>query len=264
MDINKGNIEEYLLLLLDGELSEADEKAVMAFIESTPEHKALLDEYLLTKFEPETMVFEDKAILLKEEPIVLSFKRKQYYTAWAAAIAVIIGASVFFKMMYEKPTLTEPLITHHSNENTVTDTISRQSLAVKEDNTEEASKTIAKQPVNKKNNTVVEYIAAAPATQRPKVENLNGLPVAGLKMMDVKPDDKAIEAEMIVSNTTNTSLNNVAVNDIDDSESEKSTLFNNLIAQVETLKDKVAEKTKSIHISAVSIQLGNKEFTIGK
>ncbi|KAA5533138.1 hypothetical protein F0919_11345 [Taibaiella lutea] len=264
MDINKGNIEEYLLLLLDGELSKTDEEKVMAFIESSPEYKTLLDEYLLTKLEPETVVFEDKAILLKEEAVVLLFKKKQHYTAWAAAIAVIIVAGIFFQMMHKKTIVTEPLVTYHSSEDIVTDTTSGQSLAIQKNDTKEILKPVTRHPVSKKNITVAKNISTIAVVSVPKVQPLNSLHVAGLKMMDVKPYGKIIAAEIPVENIDNIPVNNTLVSNNDDLESEKSTLFNNLIAQVETLKDKVAEKTKSLRISAVSIQLGNKEFTIGK
>jgi len=264
MDIHKGNIEEYLLLLMDGELNDADEMEVMAFIESSPEHKALLDEYLLTKLETETILFEDKELLLKQEPAVVSFNRKKVYTAWAAAIAILICTGGLFKMLHQKPVLTEPLVMHHSNENTRIDSISKPSLAVKENETEEAVKPVAKHPFNTKHNTVAANTSTIAVVAIPKVESLNSLPVADLKLMEMKPDEPLVASEMIVAAISNTPSGNIIANEDDDPELGRRALLNNLIAQVDVLKDKVAEKTRSIRISAVSIQLGNKEFTIGK
>jgi hypothetical protein len=45
---------------------------------------------------------------------------------------------------------------------------------------------------------------------------------------------------------------------------EKLELFSALIAQVETLKDELQSKSKSLKITTVAIRLGGKEFTIGK
>lgn len=263
MDINSENIDEYLLLLLDGELTEAAEKEVMAIVESSPEYKALLDEYMLTKLDDEAIVFEDKAMLLKPETVMVPMRRESIYTAVAAALAVIICAGVLLKMQYNNPEQAAPLATQHTVEKVITDTASEQPLMVKQDHEEERAQRVVKQTSNKGNKVAAPAnIAMVAVDPRPQAEELNRLPVAGLKMMDINSDQKIIASEITLQSINDTPPDNaVAINDED---TGRRALLNSLVAQFETMKDNMQEKAKSIRISAVSIQLGNKAFTIGK
>ncbi len=61
MEVNKNNIEEQILMYVDGELDTADAKAVLQYIALHPEWQSLLEEYKSLVLQPDTdIVFEGK------------------------------------------------------------------------------------------------------------------------------------------------------------------------------------------------------------
>ncbi len=71
MSINRDNYEEYFILYMDNELSQAERTAVEQFVEENPDLQAELQLFLQTKLPQEEVVFDDKASLLKapETPV---------------------------------------------------------------------------------------------------------------------------------------------------------------------------------------------------
>ncbi len=67
MNIGRHNYEEFFLLYADNELCAADRKAVEIFVAENADLKAELQLILQTVFNADDVVFENKAILLKEE-----------------------------------------------------------------------------------------------------------------------------------------------------------------------------------------------------
>jgi hypothetical protein len=265
MIINKENIEEYLLLLIDGELSAAEEGAVMAFVESHEEYRLMLDAYLDTKLEPEPLVFDGKESLLKEAPQVLPLKRNKPYMVWAAALAVIIGIDFIVKIVTERePSLPATVAVNHTPVVKPT-TSAQQSLAVVQ-----AGKVIEKKPDQanitkaKKVNTVT-VIASNAIIIRPSVDAIEPLPVADYRIANVE-NVPVLAASAIASSTT--PIGEHTIDPETDNKlfgnSEKLDLINALASQVETMKDNVQEKTKGLRIAAIAIRFGNKEYTIGK
>lgn len=64
--VNKDNYEEYMLLYADGELSEAEVKALLAFVDQHPELCGELEAYNSTRLVPDTnIVFANKDSLMK-------------------------------------------------------------------------------------------------------------------------------------------------------------------------------------------------------
>ncbi len=67
MQINRHNYEEFFLLYVDNELSAADRKAVELFVQENTDLKAELNMLQQTVFNADDVVFDNKAVLLKEE-----------------------------------------------------------------------------------------------------------------------------------------------------------------------------------------------------
>ncbi|NOQ26966.1 MAG: hypothetical protein GQ564_16520 [Bacteroidales bacterium] len=65
IDININNYEAYLLDLAEGELSSADEKLLMLFLDKNPEIKAEHDHFELEQVSAENIYFENKSSLKK-------------------------------------------------------------------------------------------------------------------------------------------------------------------------------------------------------
>jgi hypothetical protein len=64
--VNKDNYEEYMLLYADDELSEAETKALFAFVNQHPELRSELDAYSATRLMPDTdIVYAHKEQLMK-------------------------------------------------------------------------------------------------------------------------------------------------------------------------------------------------------
>jgi hypothetical protein len=87
------NYEEYMLLNADGELNEAEQVSLQAFIALNPELQKEYELYSAVRFAPDTtQVYQQKEMLLKEEPQkkTIAFKGWWAYGA-AAGITAIIG-----------------------------------------------------------------------------------------------------------------------------------------------------------------------------
>lgn len=92
--INIENYEEFLCSYVDGELNEAETKALLLFLEAHPELKEELSAFESTKLQPDTtVVFENKKTLLKKEgAMLISFNNWKTLSA-AAGIALLLGFS---------------------------------------------------------------------------------------------------------------------------------------------------------------------------
>ena len=92
--INIENYEEFLCSYVDGELNEAETKALLLFLEAHPELKDELSAFESTKLQPDsTVVFENKKTLLKKEATTLiSFNNWKTLSA-AAGLALLLGFS---------------------------------------------------------------------------------------------------------------------------------------------------------------------------
>jgi hypothetical protein len=265
MTVHKENIEEYLLLLIDGELSAAEEATVMDFIESHSQYQVLLDQYLQTKLEIETFVFEDKASLLKPETNIVPLKRKRTFLPWAAGIAAIISIGTAWKMMYEsKQVVEKPSIALNPIVTPLKDTNNTKNVAAIIPPHKEEKPSV-KPYQQKQNNRIVGTIKIpSPNIMLPDVkrnDSLKPLPIATYNPLEIEDKEEVIAS-------------NIALPAIDDSPEtqhkwsplnpEKLQLLDALVHQIETLKDSVQTKAKTLRITTVAIRFGDRQFTIGK
>jgi hypothetical protein len=91
--VSLSNYEEYMLLHIDGELSEAEDKAFIAFLDMHPELMEELRDYQATMLTPDmSQVFTTKESLLRPEPKgrVISLTSWQRYGAAAGIILLVL------------------------------------------------------------------------------------------------------------------------------------------------------------------------------
>ena len=96
MEINPNNIEEQILLYVDGELSTEEAAGLLQYIGLNPQWRTLLDDYQsLVMPQDDELVFEGKEALLQPEPQVIPFKPASKLTLVrrAAAVALFAGAA---------------------------------------------------------------------------------------------------------------------------------------------------------------------------
>lgn len=95
--VNLENYEEYLLLEADGELNEAEQEALYAFLDEHPELKKELDIYKSVHLVPDNdIVFENKEQLMKREGggMIINFRTRWAYAA-AAAVFIFLFIGIY-------------------------------------------------------------------------------------------------------------------------------------------------------------------------
>ncbi|MFA6060101.1 MAG: hypothetical protein WC756_18000 [Taibaiella sp.] len=271
MNLSNENIEEYLLLLADKELDEAEENEVMAFVEKHVAYKPMLEAYLATRLDStESFIFPDKESLLKPEPMVLPLRKTNVKPLkLVAAVAVLLGMGVAITLMFT----TDPPANHNKGvvaknsviKNTVVppikttkDTtavfaqVSKQSNVIGINN---------KQPkaVNSNVHNTVAY--TAPVKQKEKVP----VQLASASVNEIAVD-AAIQPQAIAM------INETASPEREDSvlpewlpvSNENLQGVNDLVAHIQTLKERIQEKAQTLKNTAFVIRLGDKQISIGK
>lgn len=142
--VNLENYEEYMMLYADGELTQEQEQALLAFVAGHPGLEKELDAYMSTVLQPDTaMIFEGKEALLKQP----GGSKTVWFSGWknytAAACILLAVALLYFNreasLNEEDTTIAETITdTHeHTNEATIQKPVN-----------EEAVKLQPKTPVN--------------------------------------------------------------------------------------------------------------------
>lgn len=89
--VNLENYEEYMMMYADGELNEAETKALMDFVAANPELAKELEAYSATKLVPDTtMVYANKDQLMKTPPAGGRTIGMRTWWMYAAAAAVLL------------------------------------------------------------------------------------------------------------------------------------------------------------------------------
>ncbi|RYD52655.1 MAG: hypothetical protein EOP52_00460 [Sphingobacteriales bacterium] len=93
------NVEEYLLLSLDGELNEAEQAALTTFLEAHPELATLVAEYQDTIVPPPepALLYDAKESLLQPEAVVRN-RMGSRPVWWAAAALLLVAAGTYFTL----------------------------------------------------------------------------------------------------------------------------------------------------------------------
>lgn len=97
MMVNLENYEEYMLLEADGELNEAEKKALYAFLEERPELKKELEAYRAAHLAPDMALrYDDKEGLLRKsnKTGIIRLDRRWIY-AMAAAVLVFLFIGIY-------------------------------------------------------------------------------------------------------------------------------------------------------------------------
>lgn len=95
--VNKENYEEYMLLYADGELSDAEVNALLAFVEAHPELSSELEAYSATRLVPDTtIVYAHKEQLMKSPGGGRTIALGKWWM-YAAAACVLLFAVMFFR-----------------------------------------------------------------------------------------------------------------------------------------------------------------------
>lgn len=103
--VNLENYEEYLILYADGELDEAAETVLMAFIAEHPELKGELAAYEAAHLEPdESLVFGAKESLLRPVPARKVIPLKSWW-AYGAAAGLLVLLGVRLARFTDRPAL---------------------------------------------------------------------------------------------------------------------------------------------------------------
>lgn len=104
MWITRTNYEEYFLLSIDGELDEAAERALQAFLQDHPDLRPQYDLLKNVKLRPdETIVFDSKHALLRPEPSVRRMSLRPYQVLSAAAGLALLLGFVFWWATRQSP-----------------------------------------------------------------------------------------------------------------------------------------------------------------
>lgn len=102
--VNLENYEEYMMMYADGELNEAETKALMDFVAANPELAKELEAYSATKLVPDTtMVYANKDQLMKAPPAGGRTIGMRTWWMYAAAAAVLLFTITIIKQGGDTP-----------------------------------------------------------------------------------------------------------------------------------------------------------------
>lgn len=271
MNLSNENIEEYLLLLADNELNEAEENEVMAFVERHAVFKPMLEAYLATRLDnSEPFIFPDKELLLKTESIVLPLRKSNLKPLKiAAAIAMLLGLGIAIMLMFSTDPINKDkamVIKYKAVNNkiipsaeNIKDTavlvaqVSRQKN-VSEKNNKRQQKTVFTQTQH----TVAQTTMLRREEQAPA--SLASTSVTEISIeAAVQPQTIAMAEEALLPEKEHKSLPEwLPVT------AENLQGVNDLVAHIQVLKESIQEKAQSLKNTAFVIRFGDKQISIGK
>jgi hypothetical protein len=273
MNLTNESIEEYLLLLADNELNEAEEKELLAFVEQHIAYKPMLEAYLATRLDnSESFIYPNKEGLLKPEPVVLPLQRSNIKPLkLAAAVAVLIGVGVAITLMFTRDVpVNQDKITASKNSvmsNTVVPPIKT---------TKDTAALLAQ--VSKQRN-----VTGINNNKRPKTVNSNTHNIVAYTTSSIR------QKQQVPVQLANTSLNELSIDaaiqpqtiamimETPEQEIERKPLpewlpvteenlqgVNDLVTHIQALKESIQEKAQSLKNTAFVIRFGDRQISIGK
>lgn len=276
MKLSNENIEEYILLLADHELGEAEEAEVMSFIEQHAVYQPMLNAYLATRLDPaDGFVFPDKDSLLQPETnITLPLQKRNIKPLrWAAAAAILIGVLVAGSLLFSDREIKDSNDKTLASKDTIRtgpagklNTINPDTILL----TKVMSKIHVTNVVNVRTSKVVRpsqihFAAIAQAT--PKEKEMVPARLEDVALYTV-PTHANADAQLIAI-----AEQQHGISDDNDGKSLPAWLpvnkenlqgLNDLVAHVQQLKERIEEKAQSFKKIAIVFNIGDREISIGK
>ena len=263
------NYEEYLLLHTDGELGEADEKALEAFMTQHPELQHVMEQYMATKLLPDmTMVYEGKEALLKKPTVIALGQWKMYAAAACVAILVVIGL-----WKWNSPTTTNINIVQVNNNN-INIAAPKDTFLTKQD---VINKTIADADImaikQKKQQTLAlqpkahHYAADDHKKTSPEREAFASIGILPVKQLPLKPAmlmPKDLDVSMPASESAGTEPTEKPANALLAKLPIKQEGISEIAEAVNTKIEKVRSIRDNIKNTDLSVRLWNKELFVVK
>ena len=265
------NYEEYLLLHADGELGEADEKALTAFMAEHPELRHEMEQYMATKMLPDMgMVYEGKDALLKKPTTVIALGQWKIYVA-AACVAALIVLGVW---KWNSNDTTNINIVQVTNNN-INITAPKDTVTEKLNNKQEHVADVSPKPETQKITRpslqippkAHHYVTIKNEITKPEQETIASIDVLPVKRMTGTPvvaTPKALDvnvpviASAAIETTDNNNSGLLARLPIkQEGINEIANAVNNKIEKVRSLRDNIKN-------TDVSVRLWNKELFVVK
>lgn len=270
MNLNKENIEEHILLFVDAELDEDAAQQLMEYIEEHPEYQAMLDAYMMTQLDQaELIAYPDKEALLQKETQIVPLPLRPQWKRWAAAAALLIiaGSAFFFlnkkeeindqNQVARQKQIVDPIMPGKTDPAAAKDSSMAPVIA------KQVSKSIPN-PVTAKrqNNTPVagnqqEHIAVVSKEEEVTPLVLQQQPSLQETRIDIVATEQINTLEQPEIAATDKLPGWLPVNE------ENLQGVNDLIAHIQTLKEKVQQKTSKLKGAAFVIRFGDKEIGLG-
>jgi hypothetical protein len=274
MNVSNENIEEYLLLLADNELDEAEAGEVMAFVEQHAAYKPMLEAYLATHLDnTESFIFPDKENLLKQESMVLPLRRSNIKPLkLAAAVAVLIGVGVAITLMFttdvpvsqDKATASKNSVISNTvvpPTKTTKDTAALIAQVSKQRNVTGINNNKQPKTVNNNAHNTVAYTTSSIRQKQQVPVQLANAPVNELSI------DAAIQPQaiaMIIETPAEQEIERKTLPEWLPVKEENLQGVNDLVTRIQALKENIQEKAQSLKNTAFVIRLGDKQISIGK
>lgn len=271
MNLSNENIEEYLLLLADNELDQAEENEVRAFVAQHAAYKPMLEAYLATRLDTtESFIFPDKESLLRSGPTVLPLRKTNVKPLkLAAAVAVLLGMGVAITLMF---TTDQPA--NHDKEVVVKNSVIKKTIVPL---TKTVKTTAVFAQVSKQSNTIginnnkhskaannnIHNIVAYTTPLKQKQQVPVHLASASVNEIVV---DAAIQPQTIaiINETQSQEREHTPLPEWLPVTNENLQGVNDLVAHIQTLKERIQEKTQSLKNTTFVIRFGDKQISIGK
>lgn len=267
MRLNQENIEEQILLLVDGELDDTTAAGVIAYVEQHKEYKALLDLYLATQLQPDvTITFPGKESLLKAEQKIAPIKRLSYRNLrWAAAAAIVITIITTAVVWRQEPEPTDqPATAMQQPIPQQRNTISARDI-LRDSSIAKASSDAPQKEKNKRSlhqQVIAKTVpAAVPVlSEARKKEEVVSLVTAGKTEMAIaaKPVAVALEESIAIvqpkaAHSSWSPLKEETLDGVDE-----------LVAEIQAIKTDVKEKAQLLKKATLVLRLGDKEIALNK
>lgn len=274
MKLTNEHIEEQILLMLDGELSETDTAVLLTWIGQHPEHSTLLDAYRSAYLEADQdMVFPDKESLLQPEaPVAVPFRKKRlvWMRAAAALVAGVCITVAGYLLYKEQPADRGSMVASHPKAIQIPVMSAHDTVKAVAVQTPVTAHHPAQQvqPARMQHKTATQ--GQAPVATQPGPVQQDRIVVEALAMME--ESSFAVEQPGPANGISWEPSGNIAAVQAPEAspsswgpvKGESLEGINELISRVQIIRNNIAGKAKSLKHATFVLRLGDKEIAIGK